>query len=364
MLGVTDEKECVRTPMKSHGAASNTTMNCSDVPMEASTDAVTTKNTTDTTNGNINTTKPKCHNGISPTSLVPKYDGPAFHTNWQAASRSSSLFRTTADDGSENNNVITTTESNGKATGSSSSKSTNALQPPPSGVINIDNHPHQCCPHSLTSHVGYSYLTSTKRCPCLLDSNHLSCENLTEVYMGSYAQDRFGSGEDIKRGEWGCEKRWLEMKQGEVDGRKRIEMEDNLIVGLGVSAKGKKSGKRSISPTSPVVSPENELALSSDSTVSVLPLPSDKTTSSSSTTTPTTFTLPNHLDYITRQPHLTTKMRSILMDWLIELGTEYKLHSETLHLSCMLVDRALSCSYESGDGMFQLKKDRLQCVGW
>ena len=89
--------------------------------------------------------------------------------------------------------------------------------------------------------------------------------------MGSYAQDRFGSGEDIKRGEWECEKRWLEMKQGEVDGRKRIEMEDNLIVGLGVSAKGKKSGKRSISPTSPVVSPENELALSSDSTVSAQP---------------------------------------------------------------------------------------------
>lgn len=74
-----------------------------------------------------------------------------------------------------------------------------------------------------------------------------------------------------------------------------------------------------------------------------------------------------HLDYMYRQPHINVDMRSILMDWLVELAEEYKLSSETLFLSGMLVDRCLAVSYgvegfRGGEMMVQ--KDQLQCVGW
>ena len=43
-----------------------------------------------------------------------------------------------------------------------------------------------------------------------------------------------------------------------------------------------------------------------------------------------------------RQPDVTPDMRSILVDWLIEVAQEYKLQQETLHLSVRLIDRFLS----------------------
>lgn len=74
-----------------------------------------------------------------------------------------------------------------------------------------------------------------------------------------------------------------------------------------------------------------------------------------------------HLDYMCRQPHINVDMRAILMDWLVELAEEYKLTSETLCLSAVLVDRSLAVSYgvegfRGGEMMVQ--KDQLQCVGW
>jgi len=46
--------------------------------------------------------------------------------------------------------------------------------------------------------------------------------------------------------------------------------------------------------------------------------------------------------YMTRQPEVNTKMRTILVDWMVEVSDEYKLHEETLFLAINLIDRFLS----------------------
>jgi len=46
--------------------------------------------------------------------------------------------------------------------------------------------------------------------------------------------------------------------------------------------------------------------------------------------------------YMQRQPEVNSKMRSILVDWMIEVSDEYKLHEETLFLAITLIDRFLS----------------------
>lgn len=46
--------------------------------------------------------------------------------------------------------------------------------------------------------------------------------------------------------------------------------------------------------------------------------------------------------YMTRQPEINYKMRTILVDWMIEVCDEYKLHSETLFLAVGMIDRFLS----------------------
>jgi len=75
-----------------------------------------------------------------------------------------------------------------------------------------------------------------------------------------------------------------------------------------------------------------------------------------------------HLNYISRQPHLTSNMRAILIDWLVEMSLEYRLHAETVYLAVSLTDRALACvGYESkrkGAVDMVVSKDKLQCVGW
>eukprot|EP00929_Paragymnodinium_shiwhaense_P058749 TRINITY_DN29439_c0_g2_i1.p1 TRINITY_DN29439_c0_g2~~TRINITY_DN29439_c0_g2_i1.p1 ORF type:complete len:487 (-),score=151.79 TRINITY_DN29439_c0_g2_i1:208-1668(-) len=48
-------------------------------------------------------------------------------------------------------------------------------------------------------------------------------------------------------------------------------------------------------------------------------------------------------DYMGSQMEINAKMRSILVDWLIEVHMKYKLRKETLHLAIHLVDRYLSC---------------------
>jgi len=47
-------------------------------------------------------------------------------------------------------------------------------------------------------------------------------------------------------------------------------------------------------------------------------------------------------DYMEMQADLTPKMRTILIDWLIEVHMKYRLRSETLHLAVNLIDRHLT----------------------
>ena len=43
-----------------------------------------------------------------------------------------------------------------------------------------------------------------------------------------------------------------------------------------------------------------------------------------------------------KQPDITTNMRSVLVDWLVEVVDEFSLQSSTLYLAVSLVDRFLS----------------------
>lgn len=59
--------------------------------------------------------------------------------------------------------------------------------------------------------------------------------------------------------------------------------------------------------------------------------------------------------YMKRQPDITTSMRSILVDWLVEVAEEYKLHRETLFLAVNYIDRFLS--------QMSVLRAKLQLVG-
>jgi cyclin A len=55
------------------------------------------------------------------------------------------------------------------------------------------------------------------------------------------------------------------------------------------------------------------------------------------------------------QSDINPMMRSILLDWLVEVGQEYRLTSDTLFLSAAYIDRFLS--------LVDVKRNRLQLVG-
>ncbi|KAK6486634.1 cyclin-A1-like [Huso huso] len=61
------------------------------------------------------------------------------------------------------------------------------------------------------------------------------------------------------------------------------------------------------------------------------------------------------ISYMKKQPDITNSMRIILVDWLVEVGEEYKLHSETLYLAVNYLDRFLSC--------MAVLRGKLQLVG-
>lgn len=62
------------------------------------------------------------------------------------------------------------------------------------------------------------------------------------------------------------------------------------------------------------------------------------------------------VDYIEKvQKIVTPTMRAILVDWLVEVAVEYKLLSDTLHLSVSYIDRFLSVN--------PVTKSRLQLLG-
>lgn len=59
--------------------------------------------------------------------------------------------------------------------------------------------------------------------------------------------------------------------------------------------------------------------------------------------------------YMRKQPDITNSMRAILVDWLVEVGEEYKLQNETLHLAVNYIDRFLSS--------MSVLRGKLQLVG-
>ncbi|XP_041089199.1 cyclin-A1 [Polyodon spathula] len=61
------------------------------------------------------------------------------------------------------------------------------------------------------------------------------------------------------------------------------------------------------------------------------------------------------ISYMKKQPDITNSMRVILVDWLVEVGEEYKLRSETLYLAVNYLDRFLSC--------MAVLRGKLQLVG-
>lgn len=60
-------------------------------------------------------------------------------------------------------------------------------------------------------------------------------------------------------------------------------------------------------------------------------------------------------DYMGLQPDISAKMRSILVDWLIEVHHKFELVPETLYLTINIVDRFLS--------MKVVQRKELQLVG-
>jgi len=60
--------------------------------------------------------------------------------------------------------------------------------------------------------------------------------------------------------------------------------------------------------------------------------------------------------YLTWQPFITQKMRAILVDWLMQVATEFKLQRETTHMAINYVGRILSLHPK-------LPKEQLQLVG-
>ncbi|NXC12932.1 CCNA2 protein, partial [Corythaeola cristata] len=61
------------------------------------------------------------------------------------------------------------------------------------------------------------------------------------------------------------------------------------------------------------------------------------------------------MGYMKKQPDITNSMRAILVDWLVEVGEEYKLQNETLHLAVNYIDRFLSS--------MSVLRGKLQLVG-
>lgn len=59
--------------------------------------------------------------------------------------------------------------------------------------------------------------------------------------------------------------------------------------------------------------------------------------------------------YMESQPIITEKMRSILVDWIIDVSVHFEVTDETLHLAIAYIDRALSTMH--------IDKSRLQLLG-
>lgn len=60
-------------------------------------------------------------------------------------------------------------------------------------------------------------------------------------------------------------------------------------------------------------------------------------------------------DYMRKQPDINGNMRTVLVDWIVEVCEEYRLNTETLYLAVSYVDRFLS--------MMSVVRSKLQLVG-
>lgn len=60
-------------------------------------------------------------------------------------------------------------------------------------------------------------------------------------------------------------------------------------------------------------------------------------------------------DYMRKQPDINDSMRTILVDWLVEVSEEYRLNGETLYLAVNYIDRFLS--------FMSVVRAKLQLVG-
>ncbi|CAH2104162.1 unnamed protein product [Euphydryas editha] len=68
-------------------------------------------------------------------------------------------------------------------------------------------------------------------------------------------------------------------------------------------------------------------------------------------------------DYITRMKGITTWMRALLIDWMVEVQESFELNHETLYLAVKLVDLYLTRSSKMLPEKEQLTKDDLQLLG-
>ena len=59
---------------------------------------------------------------------------------------------------------------------------------------------------------------------------------------------------------------------------------------------------------------------------------------------------------MSRLPDITQDMRTILVDWMVEVQENFELNHETLYLSVKIVDAYL-------DKITEIKRDKLQLVG-
>ncbi|KAL7554480.1 LOW QUALITY PROTEIN: hypothetical protein ACHAWF_017930 [Thalassiosira exigua] len=218
---------------------------------------------------------------------------------------------------------------------------TDAALPP--GVVDVDLPAHSCCPLSSISHAGYSWITSKRRCGCPIDADHNATESATRAYLGSYGAERYGGpGGPGGAEEWAAERAWLDEARGAAARASGAgEGNGNLLKKFtDVYRLDDYRCLRASKGTSPSSSAPARSASASSSSSKPLP----------PRIVPIPTSVPAHLDYLPRQPHVASDMRAVLVDWLCEVCEEYKLGGECFHLGVALVDRSLACSYDGGEG--------------
>jgi hypothetical protein len=184
---------------------------------------------------------------------------------------------------------------------------------------------------------GVVNIYSTKYNTYNADENHNSTVSLTRAYVAAYGKDYY---------------RLLKEREVGTKGNRAPTSSSNASSPTSLA-------ESAATPNRRVVYMESRPALGNDGSVS---------------STSTTECMPS-------QPHLTPKMRAILIDWLIELTEEYKLSESTIFCAVALVNAALECGSNedvfdesltqsptststASSGRLIVGRDMLQCLGW